>query len=227
MVRYDELCKVEIWTAAQLCAATSATPPGREQIVIPCYHRGLVWTSRMQRDLITSLQMRYPIGSVCLHDTGMSGATRRYELVDGLQRIHAIRLHLDNPNQHYPVDDVDEKVAATLATRLGFSGANAHRKTRVTIAEWVRSRKGFRAVDDWTSADLALSLAATFVDADVKSEAFRSAFMCLMTGEDSFSLLARFLAEVEARADISGVRIPVFVHRGDRRDLPDILKLLH
>ena len=91
----------------------------------------------------------------------------------------------------------------------------------------MRNRKGFRATDDWTGGDLALYLATRLVDADTDSEAFRSALMCLLPGEDSFFLLARFLAEVEARADISGVRIPVFVHRGDRSNLPDILKLLH
>ena len=123
MVRYDELCKVEIWTPAQLCDAAGEKPRGRERIVIPRYRRGLVWNSRMQQDLIVSLQGGYPIGSFCLHDAGMSGTMRRYELVDGLQRLHAIRQHLDNPNQHYSADDVDEELAAAVTLRLGLTGA--------------------------------------------------------------------------------------------------------
>jgi len=54
------------------------------------YQRGAVWTEQQQRNLIKSLYMGLPVGAVVISTLG-SRATVPYRVVDGKQRILAVR----------------------------------------------------------------------------------------------------------------------------------------
>lgn len=82
------------------------------------YQRKLVWTQEEKQSLIDSILKKYPVPAILL-------ATRedgKYEIIDGLQRLHAIVSFVENAfpsldNRYFPVHEFPTAAAANIPSR--------------------------------------------------------------------------------------------------------------
>jgi hypothetical protein len=90
------------------------------------YQRGSVWTENQRVALVKSLLLGLPIGSVVLNHRGFQ-AEKLYAVVDGKQRIEAIRAFFNSefavPAEWFAADGVRESFTDTDGTeKVFFSG---------------------------------------------------------------------------------------------------------
>lgn len=74
----------------------------------PEYQRGVVWTQDQQMKLIDSVMRGYQLPVIYLHDIKrvIAGRTyESYEIIDGQQRIEALRLFVEGAFSLYEPDD--------------------------------------------------------------------------------------------------------------------------
>lgn len=64
------------------------------------YQRKLVWTLEEKQKLLDSLLSRYPVPAILLSE--VEGPKENFEIIDGLQRMHAILSFIETS---YPVQD--------------------------------------------------------------------------------------------------------------------------
>lgn len=74
-----------------------------DKYIIPEYQRDLVWTLKQKQDFIISALIDNPIGDFIFKEaTHNNGATFHYSVIDGQQRIHALREFVMN---QFPLED--------------------------------------------------------------------------------------------------------------------------
>ena len=83
------------------------------------YQRKLVWTLEEKRLLINSITNKYPIPAILVAERKEDGA---YEIIDGLQRLHAIISFIENrySNKHDNYFDTSEFPTAQLNAKQGL-----------------------------------------------------------------------------------------------------------
>lgn len=74
-----------------------------DQYIIPNYQRDLVWSVKQKQDFIISVLIDNPIGDFVFKENKLDqGATFHYTVIDGQQRINALREFIMN---QYPMED--------------------------------------------------------------------------------------------------------------------------
>lgn len=74
-----------------------------DEYIIPEYQRNLVWKLKQKQDLIMSVLIDNPIGDFVFKETKSHlGATFHYSVIDGQQRINALREFVMN---QFPMED--------------------------------------------------------------------------------------------------------------------------
>lgn len=74
-----------------------------DKYIIPEYQRDLVWKLKQKQDLIVSVLIDNPIGDFVFKETKFHlGATFHYTVIDGQQRINALREFVTN---QFPMED--------------------------------------------------------------------------------------------------------------------------
>lgn len=74
-----------------------------DEYIIPEYQRDLVWTPKQKQDLVMSVLIDNPIGDFIFKETKSHlGATFHYSVIDGQQRINALREFVTN---QFPMED--------------------------------------------------------------------------------------------------------------------------
>jgi len=74
-----------------------------DEYIIPEYQRDLVWNLKQKQDLIVSVLIDNPIGDFVFKETKSHlGATFHYSVIDGQQRINALREFVAN---QFPMED--------------------------------------------------------------------------------------------------------------------------
>ena len=227
MSRIGEECKIDTWKISRLMDASRREPHGKDIIIIPRYQRRLVWNHEKQRSLIDSIKKGYPFGSLLLYEDGQFHGKRRHDLIDGLQRTNAIRNYMDNPNQFFSIEDVDEKVVTLIKDELQIIGEDASDRVRKSLADWVRERKGFSETDGWGVNDLARSLVVRVLDLDEESDEYGLSLINVITNNVLIRHLEQFLANARTEANISDAQLPVILYSGDSSKLPEIFELLN
>lgn len=110
----------------------------------PPYQRGSVWTVEQRQDLIKSMLIGLPIGSVTVNDRGVH-KDPMYSVVDGKQRVEAIRAFADDelaiPRDWLPDDSV---LDTTNGPSVVFSELSrpAQRKLEATTVVQLRTEVG-------------------------------------------------------------------------------------
>lgn len=105
------------------------------------YQRGSVWTVDQQRNLIKSLLMGLPIGSIITSDLPFqAGNPYSYRVVDGKQRIEAIRAFIDGtlavPSEWFGDDDRTVPAGQTV-THADLTRSGQARIEEATVSELV------------------------------------------------------------------------------------------
>lgn len=74
-----------------------------DEYIIPEYQRDLVWSLKQKQDLIMSVLIDNPIGDFVFKEVRINkGATFHYSVIDGQQRINALREFVTN---QFPMED--------------------------------------------------------------------------------------------------------------------------
>lgn len=74
-----------------------------DEYIIPEYQRDLVWSLQQKQDLMISVLIDNPIGDFVFKETKSNGgATFHYSIIDGQQRINALREFVTN---QFPMED--------------------------------------------------------------------------------------------------------------------------
>lgn len=227
MSRLGEECKIDTWKISRLLDASRREPRGKDIIIVPRYQRRLVWNHDKQRGLIDSIKKGYPFGSLLLYEDGEFHGKRRHDLIDGLQRTNAIRNYMDNPNQFFSAEDVDEDLAKLIVDELSVGGENALDKVFKSLADWVRDRRGFAETDGWGVNELARCLVEKVLDKSDDSDEYGPTLVSVITNNVLIRQLERFLENTRNAANISDAQLPVILYSGDSSKLPEIFELLN
>ena len=82
------------WPIKRLFELKEGGTSGR--LLIPIFQRGLVWDERRRKELIASIQLGHPIGSILIWERTLDNE-KQYHLIDGLQRTNSIFTYLESP----------------------------------------------------------------------------------------------------------------------------------
>ena len=112
------------------------------EIAVPTYQRGVVWSDNMQKDLIDSIKNGYPFGSLVMYSYEVQG--KPLLLIDGLQRSTALFRFVNNPSEYFGEMDISDKTIDDLSIALGFDDASTTVKKdlRAKLVEWTKSLSG-------------------------------------------------------------------------------------
>lgn len=136
-------------------------------IQIPAYQRGVVWNIKKQKELIESIKLGYPFGSLIIFNYGNSSGketTKPELLIDGLQRSTALFRFVNNPSSFFDELDIDDKILDELINKMNTNGSIASQKKalRDEIVKWVHSFETSSEVRTMNSYDCARILIDVF-----------------------------------------------------------------
>ena len=82
--------ETESWAVDKLITESNAN----NLKINPEYQRGRAWSGPQQKQFIDSILRGYPVPTIFLHDKKEETDTKKYDIVDGQQRINALREYL-------------------------------------------------------------------------------------------------------------------------------------
>jgi|694.fasta_scaffold90528_5 hypothetical protein len=126
--------KYETWKIRDLLDALD----GR-RLSLPPYQRRGVWEEEKQKRLIASLKSNWPIGSL-LFSNSDDDSDKGFLLIDGQQRVTAIRDYCKNPCRYLEATDVSAHVMVGICDFINTKlGTNQSAKVASTLTQWLRS----------------------------------------------------------------------------------------
>lgn len=72
------------------------------RIKVPPFQRGVVWTKNHRKEFIETVKMGDPFGVILVYQ---DPTDKHYDLIDGLQRLSALRAYMDNPLEFIDEND--------------------------------------------------------------------------------------------------------------------------
>lgn len=143
------------WKALTIKAYELEEKINNKSIQIPTYQRGVVWTIKMQKELIDSIKNGYPFGSLIIYTYGknMNLNNKPDLLIDGLQRSTAIFKFLNNPSIFFDANDISDEYLNELIELIPgtFSSNGIKDKIKSIIIEWVKEHKTSESVRNMQS----------------------------------------------------------------------------
>jgi len=223
---------VETWFVEDIIAATTKEIKGKVEITVPKFQRGLVWNKKKQEGLIDSIKKGYPIGTLLLYEVALksknsANAVRSYNLIDGLQRSHALKEYSKNPNNFFTKDDIKDDFVEALAAELNIKSDVDQDKIRDKVTDWVKSVVDFTQAAGWETAGLMKHLVTEVLEIPEDSNDYYPAVGKILANSRVNESVAKFLDSIKDSSDISKVKIPVIVFTGGEEHLPTVFALLN
>lgn len=126
--------KYETWKICELLDALEG-----KRLSLPPYQRRGVWEEPKQKRLIASLKSNWPIGSL-LFSNSDDDTTGSFLLIDGQQRVTAIRDYCNNPCRYLDATDVTDdemhSLCVFIQTKLGVDHSA---EVASTLTQWLRT----------------------------------------------------------------------------------------
>ena len=118
----------------------------KNAIAVPTYQRGIVWSERMQKDLIDSIKKGYPFGSLVMYK--YDSPEEPLLLIDGLQRSTSLFRFVNNPTEYFGEMDISDETIVELSKVLGFEEAseNIKKDLRTKLVLWTKNLSGSDAI---------------------------------------------------------------------------------
>lgn len=234
MSEQDRFADVNDWNVRKLLDAASENPQSSQKLVIPRYQRGLVWNDDKQYALIESVKAGYPFGALLIYEDPFESANyqrdygkKLFQLIDGLQRTHALQEYSKNPNRFFKRELVSDAVVVEIAKYIGDNRGHDSDRIRQVVVEWVHSIQGFEETDGWDTIGLTEQIVTKLLDITLEDEAFSNTLGRLSVDPSLRPVLQQFLRSVREEADIGSAEIPVITYSGDDSNLPTIFELLN
>ena len=235
MSGYRNQSKIETWTVRELVDASSLNPKGRRKVTIPEFQRRLVWPQGKQIELIDSIKMGYPFGSLLLYkDELPSDGKECYKLIDGLQRTQALRRYCNQPNGSFSKSDLSESLISIVAgelnllTDIDLLTKASHRLLRDVILHWIWDGNGFRESDGWSIEYLTKIVIKNVLCLEEDTYDFYVAEKSLLANENLYRKpLVELLDSIRVDSDISDAEVPVIIYTGTSAEIPKVFELVN
>ena len=235
MSSIPDYAEIKIWLVKDLMDAASKEPVKNWQITIPEFQRRLVWPEKKQKELITSIKKGFPFGSLLLFEDiekskKDAGNKKFYNLIDGLQRTHALKRYTSNPNSFFSdtdLDDIDNEMSEFVARELGQESEQGKITVRREIVNWVKSVEGFNVTKGWETSGLIQRFISEILKIEPGTEEFFTTTGRLQFNGLFINRLKVFLEMVQQKADINDVKIPIIIFNGPASDLPTVFEKLN
>ena len=132
------------------------------EIAVPTYQRGVVWSKDMQINLIDSIKNGYPFGSLIMFN--YEEEKKPLLLIDGLQRSTALFKFVNNPTEYFGPLDVSDTCAEQLGIVLGFQEPSESlvKSIKTKLIDWVKLLNGSDAIEKMEVYDCASYIANNF-----------------------------------------------------------------
>lgn len=211
--------RVESWHVSKLTAAFSSAYEGKTRLEMPPFQRGVVWSPTKQAELVRSLKIGFPIGSLLFYKKAPDQTGVEVNLlIDGLQRTTAVRDYTRSPLAFMTLDDVQSHVVRNLES--AFLQAAGERELRgdidEVIAQWMLKTRTLEPSDGFDLYGLVNTLNSTLCPDDP-----------VHPDESLAKAIHTFLKAVSTECDISTIEIPVLFYEGSDADLPDIFERIN
>lgn len=204
------------WSVEDLVDAVKKEPVKKEKVKIPEYQRNLVWSDDQKKSFIESIKKGFPFGSLLLFKQGSDAdGYTNYSLTDGLQRTTTIMKYIDNPNEFFEKENIEETFINNVIETLEIENEIREELIKI-IVEWIKGLNGFKESDGYSSHNLAneirnkLNLSLTFEKFD-----------------ELYKIIIPFKERIESDADISQAKIPILIYSGDESNLPTIFERIN
>lgn len=235
MSSIPDYAEIKVWLVKDLMDAASKEPAKNWQITIPEFQRRLVWPEKKQKELITSIKKGFPFGSLLLFEDvekSKKDASNKkyYNLIDGLQRTHALKRYTSNPNSFFSdtdLKDIDDEVSDFVARELGHESEEGRNAVRREIVNWVKSIEGFNPTDGWETNSLIQRLVCEILKIQPGTDEYFTTTGKLVHNGLFINRLSKFLESVQKHADINDVKIPIIIFNGPASDLPTVFEKLN
>ena len=235
MSSIPDYAEIKIWLVKDLMDAASKEPAKNWQITIPEFQRRLVWPENKQKELINSIKKGFPFGSLLLFEDiekGKKDASNKkfYNLIDGLQRTHALKRYTSNPNSFFSdadLDEIDSEISEFVTRELGQESERGKDAVRREIVHWVKNVEGFNATDGWDTNGLIQTLVSQFLKLQPDTDEYFITTGRLQSNGLFIKRLRSFLESVQRQADINDVKIPIIIFNGPASDLPTVFEKLN
>ena len=182
-------------------------------ISVPKYQRGAVWNKSQKKKLIDSMNKGFPFGSILLYDNG-----NVRKIIDGLQRSTTIMEYIKNPADFFEEDDLNHAYVTKIVNEIGVVSAQESISERVEtiIKNWVKdNHKSMNDVQRMQFSDCADLLVASFPTLDTKKDVLKDI------------LKEMFREYQDTCQNISNIKIPALVYKGDESLLPEIFERIN
>lgn len=211
---------VERWDVGEVLDSISLGKMKNAIIKLPTFQRNLVWTKNQKDLFIDSLKKGYPIGSLLLFEktSSQSDEQKKYLLVDGLQRTHALNEYSNNPTIFFLPEDISDDLVDTIISKIEIYTNNTLEKEKLKsyLHNWVREKEGLEESNNFSGGDLSSDIDVDWgLDLDKKQV------------RDLKNQITPFIEEIKKEADINNLKVPVLIFRGDVNNLPEIFKRIN
>jgi uncharacterized protein with ParB-like and HNH nuclease domain len=177
------------------------------KLVLPSYQRSLKWDENRKKNLIETMREGNPIGTFLLYQDD----AKRFQIVDGLQRISTIIGYMNNTEKYIDKEILDFEVVEKLI-RISCTIDSI-----VYIPEQLESQILF----------LKEQIVAKYKELGNNKANFNIEILKLIGAELENSHyytegIAEVINQIEDRVNLTDIEIPLIIYLADRRDLPRI-----
>jgi hypothetical protein len=202
--------KYKSWPISQLLAALE-----NGELTLPQYQRRGVWDKKLQKRLMSSIRNQWPIGSLLLARNEESGGDDNL-LIDGQQRVTAIREFMKNPCAYLEPSDIGPELLGQLQVFVSRSTGKARDATDDATKQ---------AITKWLSSCTAMALSGGFAASGLARSLITELEMA-----DSLPLTEaceRVVDDLAANWSLSDREIPIIFYGGDIDHIPEIFERIN
>ncbi len=162
-----------------------------------------------------------PIGAILLYKTGDNNGITEYQLIDGLQRVTTLKKYYEKPTDFYDEENLNEEFVKDVTKFLkNIVSEVDEEKIKRIIIDWIKSIRGFKEHQGFSSFDL-----AEFIDNKI-SELYGKE-IGKKELSDLTNLLKPYLQMIKEDSDISNFKVPVIIYTGEQSELPIIFERIN
>lgn len=211
--------RVESWLVSKLAAAFRDVYDRKTKLEMPLFQRGVVWSPAKQAELVRSLKLGFPVGSLLFYKKSANDQGIEVNLlIDGLQRTTAIRDYTQRPLSFMELDDLDPAALTDLAKAYVDAAAERELSGSVmdVVAKWMSSTETLEAEDGFDVYGLLKALNEFLIPDNP-----------VPVDDKLAGAIRAFLKSIKDECDIAGIDVPVLFYEGSDSDLPDIFERIN
>jgi hypothetical protein len=209
--------KHDPWKLGDFALANDEASDFDAFIELPIFQRSLVWSEKQKIALIDSIYRGFPIGAILAYQSRTKGDKVYLQMVDGLQRMTAIRDYLERPLYFAPVDCLFSGNFINQLSRIKFGNAEDDNLNSITtdIQKWLQATEKPLPNKGWQFDDFKSKLSNGDADLLEKLDSLSSLFY------DEITVASNKIME------ISVTEIPVIKYLGPIENIPTIFERIN